>query len=509
MKLCQFTAEHFHQLQGRPIWLVDCEESYQRELLSAYDIAPFLAGRLDYEIPMPEDASDGFRGYPGIEKLPSDAVLLIANDYFHESFLHLCSQLNNEKRFESVYFFSNQETTYDLFYRKKYHDMPLVNRILFRSGPHANAFVTGMDFGDNARALFEYMLREGFNEKYELVWLVKNPCAYEKWQQNYKNVLFLPFDGSVTDDLKVRNAYYEALCLSKYIFFTDAYGFARNARSDQVRVQLWHGCGIKTRTRFTRCEKRYEYMIVTSPLYAELHKSSFGLRDDQVLVTGLPKEDWLFHPACHWQERLGIPSSSKYIFWLPTFRTTSVEGLKVLDVFEDTAGTGLPVVCSKQQLQELDSLLQELEIVLILKLHPFQRRDMISVEELVNVKILENELLLQEDLQLNELLGYADALISDYSSVAIDYTLLDRPMAFTLDDYEDYRDKRSLHWPNVRDYLPGEEIFNFNDFLQFVKDVAGGNDRSREKRQYLRQKFHAHFDDGSAARIVKELGIQP
>ncbi len=508
MELCRFTADSFQQLKGRPIWLVDCEDSYRKELLNTYNVEPYIAGHLNSVIPEIDNLANEVHGYPGLEKLPPDAVLLIANDYFYESFSRLADDPGNGNQFKTVYYFPNRETAFDLSYREKFRDTPLADRILFRSGPHASAYVKGMDFSDNARALFEHMLKEGFNEKYELVWLVKNPSEYEERWKCYKNVCFLAFDGSISDNQRDRDAYYEALCLSKYIFFTDAYGFARNARHDQVRVQLWHGCGIKTRTRFVRCEHRYEYMLVTSPLYAKLHETSFGLRNDQILVTGLPKEDWLFHPISGWQERFHIPMAKKYIFWLPTFRTTAVEGLKGLDVTHDLVGTGLPVVQSEMQLKTLNSLLQKLDIVLLLKLHPFQRRDAIIVAECSHIKILENDALLREDIQMNELLGCADALISDYSSAAVDYTLLNRPIAFTLDDYEEYQGKRSLHWSNFREYLPGEALFTFDDFLKFVKDVAAREDRSREKRQRLRRMFHAHFDDGSAARVLEALGIK-
>ena len=71
-------------------------------------------------------------------------------------------------------FFANKETSIEESYRKKYKNHSLENIILFRSGPHASSYIKGMDFSNNARALFEYMLQEGFNKKYELVWLVKN-----------------------------------------------------------------------------------------------------------------------------------------------------------------------------------------------------------------------------------------------------------------------------------------------------------------------------------------------
>ena len=85
-------------------------------------------------------------------------------------------------------------------------------------------------------------------------------------------------------------------------------------------MQLWHGCGFKTRVNFVRCEKRYEYTTVISELYAKIHQDIYGLREDQILVTGYAKEDWLFHPVKEVWEALPIPRAEKYIFWLPTFR---------------------------------------------------------------------------------------------------------------------------------------------------------------------------------------------
>ena len=38
-----------------------------------------------------------------------------------------------------------------------------------------------------------------------------------------------------------------------------------------------------------------------------------------------------------------------------------------------------------------------------------------------------------------ELLGVADALLTDYSSVYYDYLLLDRPIGLCWDDYEEYK----------------------------------------------------------------------
>ena len=348
MQLQQLNEKNAEYLKGRKIYCVGKTESYIKELCDTYHVRDNIIGVVDgnvrnrsgncvvdVEIPVKDIAC--LTG----EDL-SRKALVITDDYYQEKF-QLVSETVCTKWFDmTVYYFANKETEYELEYRDQYKDALLKGIIIFRSGPHASSYVKGMDFADNARALFEYMLENGYNEKYELVWLVKNPCEFEQYR-GIKNVKFLSYNWSVSENREERDCYYNALCLAKYIFFTDAYGFARNCRKDQIRVQLWHGCGFKTRVNFVRCEKRYEYTTVISNVYSKIHQQIYGLREEQVLVTGYAKQDWLFHPDMDWKEKLNIPKANKYIFWLPTFRSAK-EQLQNLNEYELSGQTGLPVV---------------------------------------------------------------------------------------------------------------------------------------------------------------------
>lgn len=434
-----------------------------------------------------------------------EVLLVITSDYYKEVYEKLSLNRRLNAVIDTVYYFSNRETEYEEEYRERYKDTLLEDMILFRSGPHVSAYVKGMDFADNARALFEYMLNNHYNEKYRLVWLVKDPDAFRQYE-DVKNVEFIAYDWSLAEDKEKRSRYYHALCLSKYIFFTDAYGFARNSRGDQIRVQLWHGCGFKTRVNFVRCEKRYEYTTVISDIYSKIHQDIYGLRKDQMLVTGYAKEDWLFHPAEDFWRKLEIPQAHKYIFWLPTFRMAS-EGLHNLNEFELSDQTGLPIINSYEELTQLDGLLCKLGVVLILKLHPFQDREKIGRIDTENIVVLDNALLAENDIHINQLLGYADALISDYSSAAVDYLLLDRPIGFTLDDVEEYAQSRGFVFENIKEWLPGMEIFTFDDFCSFISEMADDVDSSEKKRRELRDKMHLYHDDQSCRRIAEALKI--
>ena len=388
-------------------------------------------------------------------------------------------------------------------------ELPLRNAIIFWSGPYKNgSTVPDMEFSDNARALFEYMLQEHINETWELIWLVHEPCNYEQSYVNVKNVRFLSTDAARSTDEDARKEYESCLYSAKYIFTTDGYGFVANVRRGQTRIQLWHGCGIKTRVHFGRMEHNYEFMTVSSEFYQQRHAEIFGLRSNQVLLTGLPKNDLLFHPLENWKERLDVPRHAKYIFWLPTFRTTYLQGMEHLNEAVNAQNeTGMPIIHMAAQAERLERLLAKLDICLIIKLHPFQKRENILLENSKHIKILENSTLVRNLLQIEHILGHADALISDYSSAAVSYCILDRPIAFTLDDCEEYGAHRGFHWKNVRDYLPGTEISDFEDFCRFMQNIADGRDTGHSKRERLMPMFHKYRDDKSSARILSYLGI--
>lgn len=515
MKLQKIMADNLKELSGKKICCFEYTISYIEEFIAVYSVKDKIEVIVDENV-----RNRGMHRIAGrnIEVCGpeyfetadlSDSVILITSDYYMEAYEKLTGMAGLKSSVDTVYYFVNKETGYELLYRDLYRETPLKNMVVFRSGPHASAYVEGMDYADNARALFEYMLENGYNGKYELIWLVKNPSAFRSIEEQHENVRFLSFDWSVSDKKEERDAYYQALCLAKYIFMTDAYGFARNCRKDQTRVQLWHGCGFKTRVNFVRCEKRYEYTTVISDLYAKIHQEIYGLRKEQVLVTGYAKNDWLFNPALDWREKLGIPKAGKYVFWLPTFRTAKKQ-LDNLNEYELAGQTGLPVVSGYDMLERLDELLTRLDMVLVIKLHPFQRKEKIPekcIENLKGIVMLDNGQLWESDIPINRLLGHADALISDYSSAAVDFMLLDRPIAFTLNDVEEYEKSRGFVFENIREWLPGEEIFTFDELCAFVEEVSDGSDREAEKRRRLRNQMHRYHDEQNCRRIAEKLSL--
>lgn len=512
MKLEQLSPENISAILEKKLCLVQASKKYIEELDQKYgvlnNIEMIIRKTVKENSLMILDKTIPLYEYSYLDTICTDEYAFIITDGYYREVYEQIEQVKSINTSDRViYFFPNNNTEIYLYYKDKYKNQPLDNIIVFRSGPSKDAYIEGMDFYDNARALFEHMVKNGYNEKYELVWFVKDPQKHTDYA-GIKNVAFMSFDWAETDNVEQRNAYYRALCLAKYIFFTDAHGFCREARTGQLRIQLWHGCGYKYSKGRNYHEKRYEYYTVVSDIYGNLFQKINGLRKDQILVTGYPKADWLLEKSeIDYLELLNIPPTSKYIFWLPTFRTVSNEGLSYLNEYSDFSETGLPVVDTYEKMNELNSYLKNRNIQLVIKLHPFQKRENIDCGNPSNIFLLDNMELCKHDIMINRLLAYADALISDYSSVTTDYLLLNRPIAFTLDDIEEYKSSRGFMFDNICDWLPGKEIWNMTDFIHFAGMIADGLDFDRNKRQNLRDKLLKYHDGNNSQRVLDMLNI--
>ncbi len=509
MRLEKLTERNLAGFSGKTIYCYEKSPSDLEELCERFGWYGRIAGIVDASV-----RNHGrflFHGQKipvfGLERLQElgqeNSRIVITSDYPMEAYEVLKKELSGSV--PEVYYFENRRTETEAEYRRKYEGQPLENIILFRSGPQGGSYVEADDFSDNSRALFEYMTANGYCRTWKLVWLVKDPGRFADRRE--ENVEFLSFDWAMSQRKEEQERYYHALCLAKFIFTTDAYGFAKGRRSDQCLIQLWHGCGFKTRVNFVRCEKRYDYMTVISDLYAEIHEQIYGLRKEQLLVTGYAKQDWLYEkPDPSLLGRLGIPEAERYIFWCPTFRT-SKGSFRYLNEQKEPSETGLPLVDSFRKMEMINELLQEGKTVLAVKLHPLQDETEVHCSGFSNIVLLDNHRLSMEGIEINRLLPLADALISDYSSTAVDYMLLDRPEAFTLDDVEAYEKNRGFIFEPIRDWMPGKELDAWEDFCSFLSEVMRGEDSTREKRERLCRKMHKFHDKGSCRRILDALGI--
>ena len=78
-------------------------------------------------------------------------------------------------------------------------------------------------------------------------------------------------------------------------------------------------------------------------------------------------------------------------------------------------------------------------------------------------------------------------LVTDYSSVWVDYLLLDRPMAFLVPDRDTYT--RRLLPADVLDWAPGELVGPDEPFAQFLGDLDDAGSEGAAQRAEVAAKI--------------------
>ena len=103
-----------------------------------------------------------------------------------------------------------------------------------------------------------------------------------------------------------------------------------------------------------------------------------------------------------------------------------------------------------------------------------------------------------------KLLVQSDALITDYSSVFFDYLLIDKPIGFTIDDMESYRNKRGFVMKDPDYYMPGFRISSLEDLERFCLDSASEKDDFKAERSRVNALVY-DFKDGLFCKRILEI----
>lgn len=132
------------------------------------------------------------------------------------------------------------------------------------------------DFTDNARALFEYLIRNHYNDKYQIIYMVSDKKSFrdKKFRTpEYKNVKFVTAENRYGWNSPA--AYYYG-ATAKYFFYTNHNADLNRYYCDgQVTVNLWHGCGYKGSTLDKKdiphsdTMGRFDYALVPGPVFVD------------------------------------------------------------------------------------------------------------------------------------------------------------------------------------------------------------------------------------------------
>ncbi|MCR9583669.1 CDP-glycerol glycerophosphotransferase family protein, partial [Vibrio alginolyticus] len=94
-----------------------------------------------------------------------------------------------------------------------------------------------------------------------------------------------------------------------------------------------------------------------------------------------------------------------------------------------------------------------------------------------------------------------DVLITDYSSVYIDYLLTDKPIIFVNGDIDSYlTEDRELYY-DYNSVTPGIKCSTWNDVISAIEIIKTRGDTYHAERQKVRDCFHFYYDGNSSQRV--------
>lgn len=350
---------------------------------------------------------------------------------------------------------------------------PKGNRILF-----ASEMRTGL--GGNLARVHDRMIERGLDKKYTFNRSFRIPSTANKWST--LRLIYL-------------------LATSDTVLMDDYFGLLGNLNiSPETKIiQLWHaGSGFKSvgysrfgkygSPKLTNAHRKYTYVITGSQHLVPVYAEAFGIEESAVVPTGLPRIDTFLD-----EERAGkvrddffeaYPQfrGKKIVLFAPTFRGKSIGDAHY--PYDRLDFAKLHEVCGDKY-------------VVLFRMHHF-------IDEVPPIPAEYADRLIDfaSFPDTNDLLQVTDVLVTDYSSIIYEYTLLDRPILFFAYDKETYSVIRGFH----RDYdstAPGKICTTFDDLVKALQD----EDFDLSKVAEFRRENFDYVDTNSADRVIDWLVV--
>ncbi|OEE83863.1 hypothetical protein A1OQ_03705 [Enterovibrio norvegicus FF-162] len=324
-----------------------------------------------------------------------------------------------------------------------------------------------------------------------------NVCFWVVDEELIKSSIVLEFAESHKNVVLVKHKskeYYRAFALAKYWFINCRISHSIIKNCNQVLVQCWHGTPLKrlgndiqinshAQSSLSSIKHSYnimgqqcDYFLSPSRYASACFETAFELDKAKILELGYPRNVPLLTGCFSREEiieRLGLDSRKKTILYAPTFRD---------DIFEAGFHTSLNELDTSRFVQEFSN-----DYNLLFRGHYYVRKTANSASAFTDVSSYMN---------INDLFWIADVLITDYSSLFIDFMVLDKPIILYPYDLGEYS-------RNVRGfYLDYEEVFS-DLICHELDDVIRKLSSAEELQCFDYTKLKEHFcpyDDGMATK---------
>lgn len=366
---------------------------------------------------------------------------------------------------------------------------------------------------DNSKYFYEYVL-EHYPE-INAVWLTLSQEVFDQLTEEGKPVMMMRTRACR------KLVSHAAIGVTDHFRMSDYDAFS--GLNDRLKiVQLWHGVGLKSigdlkntnvpgvmfcddilpqpeDTGGTRFLKKLKY--VRHAYYRELFERYFMLvcpgreRVEQIAKPWHISEDRCFlsgHPRNRPLHQAAKLPHGNGILYAPTYRW-------------DTQGEKLLIRQIEEAGEHIQEVMTRVDGKLVIRLHPHTWRNYSGRLGRLEDKFSRISIDREKDIYPS-LANYA-VVISDYSSIAYDFILLDRPVVFFNYDFDDFTKREVEMNYDYNQYSPGAQTKTWKETLAAVEEYLADPERDGAWRRKVRDEFYdmSVNDENNSQRIVEEI----
>ncbi|MBR0513989.1 MAG: CDP-glycerol glycerophosphotransferase family protein [Clostridia bacterium] len=350
--------------------------------------------------------------------------------------------------------------------------------LFVRTDPTLIVFISlmGTRFNDSPRAIYEYMKSNTQYSKYKMIWAFEHPDQ------------FSDIPSVKLDSLKF---FITALKAGYWISNTQ---FERGLSYKKKRTKYlytMHGSAIKLCGNDCPGRKDFDfrsvdYLCVQSDFDKYVFQRSFRARNECFLESGRPCNDVLWQirdkDKYQMQKQLGLPANKKVILYAPTWR-------------DSKNGGGSYDIKPPIDLKHWEKRLSD-EYVVLFRAHHITTK-------IMNVEFNDFLRNYSDYPEINDLYIASDILITDYSSVMVDFAILERPILCFAYDYDDYLKERGTYF-ELDEELPNKSCRTQEELLDMITSIDFEEQKARSRR--FKEKYDQYGGNGVRTAVQALIG---
>lgn len=358
------------------------------------------------------------------------------------------------------------------YYHDNYEQMPIIaGRVLLDS-------FWGRMIGCNPYALYLTMREDPRCREFQYIWVCNDPEIVPKGLLGDPAVSFVTYQSQ---------AHQDAMLTAQYLVGNCNFPLHFAKKPDQIYVNVWHGTPLKQLGLYAddgfvpsaNTQRNYlcsDYILSHSKMMTDRTVRAYGADTtlDRVHEIGTPRIDLtLATTRANVRDMLGVQGNKDILLYAPTwrgdFRNKNTDIQTQIDTITD-------VIAKFSDTYDI----------------------FLSAHHVTATALKKNNVYFRSvppNIPINIILAGVDMLVSDYSSITVDYLSLNRPIALFCPDYETYGTTQGLH-DNLRD-LPVA-------FCDTLEGLQAAVKQARKPSEFENYTFYrsllSDLEDGNASR---------